>query len=129
MRTHLMPLASVVLTIPEMVIGARSERGPDPMPRRAELTISKRTVDGLSVEARDAVFWDRELPGFVMYDLDTNDLIDNLYVFISPVSETQANSIKLQRSRRISDVALPPDPREDLYLFGETFNYPHLGGL
>ena len=99
MRTHLMPLASVVLTIPEMVIGARSERGPDPMPRRAELTISKRTVDGLSVEARDAVFWDRELPGFVMYDLDTNDLIDNLYVFISPVSETQANSIKLQRSR------------------------------
>ena len=34
------------------------------MPRRAELTISKRTVDGLSVEARDAVFWDRELPGF-----------------------------------------------------------------
>ena len=64
MRTHLMPLASVVLTIPEMAIGARSERGPDPMPRRAELTISKRTVDGLSVEARDAVFWDRELPGF-----------------------------------------------------------------
>ena len=34
------------------------------MPRRAELTISKRTVDGLSVEARDAVFWDRELAGF-----------------------------------------------------------------
>ena len=34
------------------------------MPRRAELTISKRTVDGLSVEAKDAVFWDRELPGF-----------------------------------------------------------------
>ena len=34
------------------------------MPRRAELTISKRTVDGLSVEAREAVFWDRELPGF-----------------------------------------------------------------
>ena len=64
MRTHLMPLASVVLTIPEMAIGARSERGPDPMPRRAELTISKRTVDGLSVEARDAVFWDRKLPGF-----------------------------------------------------------------
>ena len=64
MRTHLMPLASVVLTIPEMAIGARSERGPDPMPRRAELTISKRTVDGLSVEAKDAVFWDRELPGF-----------------------------------------------------------------
>ena len=27
MRTHLMPLASVVLTVPEMAIGARSERG------------------------------------------------------------------------------------------------------
>ena len=38
------------------------------MPRRAELTISKRTVDRLAVEGRDAVFWDRELGGFVMYD-------------------------------------------------------------
>ena len=27
-------------------------------------TISKRTVDGLAVEEKDAVFWDRELPGF-----------------------------------------------------------------
>ncbi len=34
------------------------------MPRRGELTISKRTVDGLSVENGEAVFWDRELPGF-----------------------------------------------------------------
>ena len=34
------------------------------MPRRAEFTISKRTVGGLAVEAKDAVFWDRELPGF-----------------------------------------------------------------
>ena len=34
------------------------------MPRRAELTISKRTVDGLAVEGKDAVFWDRELAGF-----------------------------------------------------------------
>ena len=34
------------------------------MPRRSELTISKRTVDGLSVEGKDAIFWDRELPGF-----------------------------------------------------------------
>ena len=34
------------------------------MPRRAELTISKRTVDRLAVEGRDAVFWDRELAGF-----------------------------------------------------------------
>ena len=34
------------------------------MPRRGELTISKRTVDRLSVEGREAVFWDRKLPGF-----------------------------------------------------------------
>ena len=34
------------------------------MPKRGELTISKRTVDGLSVESGGKVFWDRELPGF-----------------------------------------------------------------
>ena len=38
------------------------------MPRRQERVITKRTVDALSVEHRDAVFWDRDLPGFVMYD-------------------------------------------------------------
>ena len=42
----------------------RSKQGPGPMPRRAELTLSKRTVDGLAVEGKDAVFWDRELAGF-----------------------------------------------------------------
>ena len=34
------------------------------MPRRSELAISRRTVDGLTVKGTDAVFWDRELPGF-----------------------------------------------------------------
>ena len=34
------------------------------MPRRSALTLSGRAVDGLSVEGRDQVFWDRELPGF-----------------------------------------------------------------
>ena len=34
------------------------------MPKRQETVITKRTVDALSVEGRDAVFWDRELPGF-----------------------------------------------------------------
>ena len=34
------------------------------MPKRSELTISKRTVDGLAVEDKEAIFWDRELPGF-----------------------------------------------------------------
>lgn len=28
-------------------------------------TISKRTVDGLPVEDREAVYWDDKLPGFV----------------------------------------------------------------
>ena len=34
------------------------------MPRRAGLTLSKRTVDGLSAEGGDTVFWDRDVPGF-----------------------------------------------------------------
>ena len=34
------------------------------MPKRGELTISKRTVDALSVGRKEAVFWDWELPGF-----------------------------------------------------------------
>ena len=34
------------------------------MPKRSELKISKRTVDALSVEGKDAVFWDRDLAGF-----------------------------------------------------------------
>ena len=34
------------------------------MPRRGDLTISGRTVDGLSVRGKDTVFWDRDLPGF-----------------------------------------------------------------
>ena len=34
------------------------------MPKRNDLTISKRTVDLLSVEGKDAVFWDHDLPGF-----------------------------------------------------------------
>ena len=34
------------------------------MPRRSELRITKRTVDALTVQAEDAVFWDRDLAGF-----------------------------------------------------------------
>ena len=34
------------------------------MPKRVEERLSKRTVDGLTVEGADKVFWDRELPGF-----------------------------------------------------------------
>ena len=34
------------------------------MSQRQERTISKRTVDALSVEDRDTIFWDRDLQGF-----------------------------------------------------------------
>ena len=38
------------------------------MPKTNDLTISKRTVDGLSA-AEDTVFWDHDLSGFVVYDI------------------------------------------------------------
>ena len=38
------------------------------MPRRSTIRLNKRIVDALAVERGDAVFWDREVPGFVMYD-------------------------------------------------------------
>ena len=34
------------------------------MPRRSTLRLTKRIVDGLSVDDKDAVFWDRDLSGF-----------------------------------------------------------------
>ena len=34
------------------------------MPRRSQLKISKRSVDAFCVAGKDAVFWDRDLPGF-----------------------------------------------------------------
>ena len=38
------------------------------MPKRSELRITQRVVERLRVEEKDAVFWDRDLAGFVMYD-------------------------------------------------------------
>ena len=34
------------------------------MPERSELKLTKRVVDALEVESKDAVFWDRDLAGF-----------------------------------------------------------------
>ena len=34
------------------------------MPKRSTLTISGRTVEGLPVDGKDVIFWDRELAGF-----------------------------------------------------------------
>ena len=34
------------------------------MPRRSTFRLTKRLVDGLKVEEKDTIFWDRDLPGF-----------------------------------------------------------------
>ena len=34
------------------------------MPKRSDLKLTKRTVDALEVDGKDALFWDRELAGF-----------------------------------------------------------------
>ena len=34
------------------------------MPRRSALRLTKRIVDGLKVEEKDTIFWDRDLAGF-----------------------------------------------------------------
>ena len=50
-----------------------AEIGPGPfeesdMPARVAVKLTMRSVDALSTGERDAMFWDRDLPGFVMYD-------------------------------------------------------------
>ena len=61
MRPGLRAVACMVLTD---CPGGRTRIRGNAMPRRQERVIIKRTVDALSVEHRDAVFWDRDLPGF-----------------------------------------------------------------
>ncbi len=39
------------------------------MAERQYCTLTKRTVDRLSVNGKDAIFWDRDLPGFGKSDL------------------------------------------------------------
>ena len=41
----------------------RESTSGDSMPRRSHLRITKRTVDGLRVSEKDAVFWDRDIAG------------------------------------------------------------------
>ena len=36
------------------------------MPKRSELRITKRTVDALTVDVKDSLFWDLDLVGFGM---------------------------------------------------------------
>ena len=38
------------------------------MPGKEVPRLSKRTVDAFAVVDKDAIFWDRDLPRFVMYD-------------------------------------------------------------
>ena len=55
-------MLSQFLRIRETAIGSEKQVGLDPMPGRAELTISKRTVDGLSVESKGSGFGVRVYP-------------------------------------------------------------------
>ena len=59
MRPDLRAVACIVLTDRP---SGRTRIAGNAMPRRQERVITKRTVDALSVEHRDAVFWDRDLP-------------------------------------------------------------------
>ena len=34
------------------------------MPKRSSFRVSRRSVEALRVDGKDAVFWDRDLPGF-----------------------------------------------------------------
>ena len=38
------------------------------MPKRSTLKLTKRIVEKLKAEDKDAIYWDGELDGFVMYD-------------------------------------------------------------
>ena len=38
------------------------------MPKRSTLRLTTRSVAALPVTGKDAVYWDRDLAGFVMYD-------------------------------------------------------------
>ena len=62
MRSDYSPIACGPLTEWKFALGSDCQL--DMMPEQNHLVISKRTVDALSVHDRDAVFWDRRLPGF-----------------------------------------------------------------
>ena len=68
MRTRLMPIASVVLTIPKTAIDSEKRTGTRSDAKTSRSHNLQTNRRRLSVEAKDAVFWDRELAGFVVYD-------------------------------------------------------------
>ena len=51
--------------------GADGDRGSagEAMPKRSTLKLTKRIVEKLKAEDKDAIYWDGELTGFVIYDL------------------------------------------------------------
>ena len=53
------------------------------MAKRQFRTLNKRMVDGLSVDGKDAVFWDRDLPGFGVrvYPTDAKVFVVQTYAF------------------------------------------------
>lgn len=89
------------------------------MPKRGELTISKRTVDGLSVAAKEAVFWDRELPGFgvrvyssgsKMYVAQSRGPAGIKRVSLGRHGETTAEEARKQAAAAIARIKQGEDP-------------------
>ena len=100
----------------------------NPMPGKNANKLTKRSVDGLRVEGKDAIFWDRDLPGFGVRVYPTGRKV---YVVQSrgptgpkrasigrhgPVSADQARkqaTVIIDRIKRGEDPA-PPPPRREL---------------
>ena len=59
MVPELMPLVCGLMT----AIRAGRDRG-RAMPKRSTLRLTKRIVERLKADDKDAIFWDRDLPGF-----------------------------------------------------------------
>ena len=80
------------------------------MPKRQERVISKRTVDALSVENRDAVFWDRNLPGFGVR-VYPSGLKKNVVQCRDPGGSRRATlgrhgEVSAEQARRLASVAI-----------------------
>ena len=89
------------------------------MPKRSELTISKRTVDGLSVESKEAVFWDRDLPGFgvrvypsgsKIYVVQSRGPAGIKRVSLGRHGETTAEEARKKAAAAIARIKLGEDP-------------------
>ena len=97
------------------------------MPQKNVNKLTKRTVDALRVEGKDAIFWDRDLPGFGVRVYTTGRKV---YVVqsrgptgpkratigrhgaVSPDQARKQATVFIDRIKRGDDPAPPPPPRE-----------------